>query len=97
MNIVPIQDVAFDDNATLAMGAAFDRACESLGDIGRGIARREMIAKCVFEAAKSGERDPAQLYQKALWAFLIADMLMPIAGGDRDFPRPVFALIARTA
>lgn len=97
MNIVPIQSVAFDDNATLAMGAAFDRTCESLGDTGRGIARREMIAKCVINAAKSGERDPAQLYEKALRAFRIADMLRPIAGGDRDFPIPVYALITRTA
>ncbi len=86
MNIVPIQDVAFDDNATLAMGAAFDRACQSLGDIGRAIVRREKIAKCIIEAAKSGERDPAQLYKEALKSFRIGDTLMPIAGGDRDFP-----------
>ncbi len=97
MNIVPIRDVAFDDKATLAMGLAFDRVCKSLGGIGRGIARREMIAKCVIEAAKSGERDPARLYAKGLRVFRIADTQMPIAGGDRDFPVPVFALIARTA
>ena len=30
MNIIPIQDVWFDDAATLAMGKAFDQACTSL-------------------------------------------------------------------
>ena len=99
MNIVPIQDVAFDDKATLAMGLAFDQACKSLGDIGRSRAAREIIAKRIIEAAKNGERDPARLYAEALRAFRSGDvpMRMPIAGGDRDFPVPVYALIARTA
>ena len=30
MNIIPIQDVWFDDAATSAMGEAFDQACQSL-------------------------------------------------------------------
>jgi len=30
MPILPVHDVFFDDKATLAMGAAFDRACRSL-------------------------------------------------------------------
>ena len=99
MNIVPIRDVAFDDKATLAMGAAFDQACKSLGGIGRSRTEREMIAKCIIEAAKNGERDPARLYAKALRAFRCGDAptRMPVAGGDRDFPVPVCALIARTA
>ena len=76
MNIVPAKNVAFDDVTTLAMGAAFDRACKSLGDIGRGIAGREMIAKCIIEFAKNGERDPVQLHEKALKSLRIEDMLI---------------------
>jgi hypothetical protein len=30
MTITPIQNVAFDDAATFAMGEAFDQACKSL-------------------------------------------------------------------
>ena len=97
MNIVSIQDVAFDDKATLAMGAAFDQACTSLCAIGRGIEVREVIAKRVIEAAKIGEREPAQLYEKALNAFRSGNVPMRIVGGDRDFPLPVYALTARTA
>ena len=99
MNIVPIQDVAFDDKATLAMGIAFDQACKSLRDFSRSGAARETLAKCIIEAAKNGERDSARLYAEALKAFRGGGMpmRMPIAGGDRNFPVPVFALVARTA
>ena len=34
MNITPIQNVWFDDAATLAMGEAFDNACKSLRNFG---------------------------------------------------------------
>jgi len=34
MNIMPIQNVWFDDAATLAMGEAFDHACKSLRNLG---------------------------------------------------------------
>ncbi len=97
MNIVPIQGVAFDDKATLAMGLAFDQACESVGDIGRSRAGREIIAKRIIEAAKNGERNPVLLHRAALRASSAGDRPVPIVGGCRDFPGPVYALIARTA
>ena len=34
MTIISIQNVSFDDAATLAMGEAFDRACMSLHRFG---------------------------------------------------------------
>ena len=34
MNSIPIQNVAFDDAATSAMGEAFDNACKSLRNFG---------------------------------------------------------------
>ena len=43
MNIIPIQNVAFDDAATLAMGEAFDHACKSLRNFGSAVP--EIIAK----------------------------------------------------
>ncbi len=99
MNIVPIKDIAFDDKMTLAMGLAFDQACESLGGIGRTRTGREIVAKCIIGATKNAEWDPVRLCAKALRALRHGDAPagMPIAGGDRDFPVPVSALIAHTA
>jgi len=57
MHIFPIQDVFFDDEATHAMGVAFDQACQSLPHSGLTVAVREIIAKRIIEAAKDGERD----------------------------------------
>jgi hypothetical protein len=34
MNMIPIKDVSFDDNVTLAMDEAFDHACVSLHRFG---------------------------------------------------------------
>ena len=50
MNIIPIENVWFDDAATLAMGEAFDRACKSLGNLGS--AAPEIIAYLIIRAAK---------------------------------------------
>ena len=61
-----IDDVSFDDQATQAMGEAFDRACESLGDFGNTVTVRETVAKRIIEVAKTGKRDPAGLCRQAL-------------------------------
>jgi hypothetical protein len=37
MAITPIQNVWFDDAATLAMGEAFDRACKTLHNFGSAV------------------------------------------------------------
>ena len=60
MNIVPSQNVWFDDAATLAMGEAFDQACKSLRNLGSAVP--EIIANRIIAAAKNGERDPVRLY-----------------------------------
>jgi hypothetical protein len=39
------QDGAFDPDTTSAMGAAFERACKSLHDMGRPDIVKEIIAK----------------------------------------------------
>ena len=71
MNIISIQNVAFDDAATLAMGEAFDRACASLKNFGSAPA---IIADLIIAAAKNGERDAARLYEQALKVFGFEDV-----------------------
>jgi hypothetical protein len=58
----------FDDDATNAMGAAFDAACKGLRDRGQPDIVREIIAKRIIEAAKKGERDPIRLCNSGLAA-----------------------------
>jgi len=69
-----IQNVWFDDAATSAMGAAFDRACESLKNFGSAVPT--IIAEQIIAAAKNGERDSDRLYEQALKAFAIVDASM---------------------
>jgi hypothetical protein len=57
VNTIAIQNVWFDDAATLAMGEAFDRACKSLRNLGSAVP--EIIAYLIIQVAKTGERDPA--------------------------------------
>ncbi len=73
MNIGSIQNVEFDEAATLAMGEAFDHACKSLLKFGSA---HEMIANIIIVAAKDGERDPARLYEQVIKAFAINDTSM---------------------
>jgi hypothetical protein len=58
MAITPIQNVWFDDAATLAMGEAFDNACKSLQNFGSAVP--EIIAYRIIAVAKAGERDSAR-------------------------------------
>jgi hypothetical protein len=66
--------VWFDDAATSAMGAAFDRACASLKNFGSAVPT--IIAEQIIAAAKNGERDSDRLYEQALKAFAIVDASM---------------------
>jgi hypothetical protein len=58
---------------------------------------RELIAKRIIEAAKTGELDPIRLYSQAILGFSIDDVSMPSVSVDRNPPIPVYALIACTA
>ena len=84
MNTTPIQNVWFDDAATLAMGEAFDNACKSLRNFGSAVP--EIIANRIIEVAKNGERDPARLYEQALKVFGIDDMSTLFVSVGRDLP-----------
>ena len=74
MNIIPIQNIWFDDAATLAMGEAFDNACKSLQNFGCAVPA--IIADLIIAAAKNGERDPDRLYAQILKAYGIDDTSM---------------------
>ena len=94
MHIVPIQNVEFDDAATLAMGKAFDQACKSLRNFGSA---PEIVANLIIAAAKNGERDPTRLQEKVLEAFGINDTSMIFVSVGRDPPVPAYALVAQVA
>ena len=80
-----IQNVWFDDAATLAMGEAFDNACKSLQNFGS--AAPAVVAERIIDVAKNGERDPARLYEQALIAFGIGDTSMLfVSVGDHPLP-----------
>ena len=83
MSSIPIQNVAFDDAATSAMGKAFDQACKSLRDFGSAA---EIIANLIIAAAKDGERDPARLYEHVLNAFGIEDVSMLVVSVGTNPP-----------
>ena len=85
MTITPIQNVWFDDAATLAMGEAFDNACKSLQNFGSAVPA--IIADRIIAAAKNGERDPGRLYQQVLKVFGIDDTSMLVVSvGDPSVP-----------
>jgi hypothetical protein len=73
----------FDDQATKAMGEAFEAACKDLDEAGQSSAVYEAVAKRIIEIAKSGERDPNQLRDRALTAFGHTN-----GGPDRRSSRP---------
>jgi hypothetical protein len=58
----------FDDEATKAMGEAFEAACKDLDEAGQSSVVYGAVAKRIIEMAKSGERDPNQLRDGALTA-----------------------------
>jgi hypothetical protein len=97
MHILPIHDVSFDDEATLAMGAAFDQACQSLPHSGQTVAVREIIAKRIIEAAKNGELDRIRLHSQAILGLSIDDLSMPISSVGRSVPSPAYAAVAHAA
>ena len=95
MNSLPIQNVAFDDTATSAMGEAFDKACKSLQELGSAVP--EIIANQIIAAAKNGERDPDRLYAQILKAYGIDDTSMLFVSVGRDLPVPAYASVRQAA
>ena len=97
MDNIPIQNVAFDDTATSAMGEAFDKACKSLRSFGTACTVREIIAKRIIAVATNGERDPARLRDQALLALGIEETSMLVVSVGRDPPVPTYASVTQAA
>jgi hypothetical protein len=95
MNVISTQSVWFDDAATLAMGEAFDNACQSLQNFGSAVPA--IIADLIIAGAKNGERDPARLYEQAIIIFAIEDTSMPLVSVGRDLPVPAYASVTQAA
>ena len=89
-----IQNICFDDAATLAMGEAFDRACKTLRNFGSAVPA--IVADRIIDVAKNGERDPARLYEQALKAFGSGDTSMLFVSVG-DHPLPAFASVTPAA
>ena len=85
----------FDDEATLAMGAAFDRACSSLGRFARDDKVRELIAKRIIEASRNGERNPVRLHSAGLHAIRTNELRLQITSHPGRVPVAAFAAMAR--
>ena len=94
MNIIPSQNVAFDDTATSAMGEAFDRARKTLQKFGSA---PEIIANRIIAAAKNGERDVTRLYEQALKVFGIEEKPMALVRVGSDLPVPPYASVTHKA
>jgi hypothetical protein len=77
------------------MGEAFDRTCKSLRNLGSAVP--EIIANVIIQAAKTGERDPARLYEQALKTFRIEDMSMLVVSVGSDLPVPAYASVTQAA
>jgi len=91
------ENVFFDDQATHAMGVAFDEACSLLTRFAGTNAVRDLIARRIIEAVKTGERDQARLRSQALFGFFIEDILVPAVSIVPEIPNPAYALVPRAA
>jgi hypothetical protein len=95
MNIIPIQNIWFDDAATLAMGEAFDNACKTLQNFGSAVPA--IVANFIIAAAKNGERDPGRLYEQVLADYGVEDTSMLFVSVGRDLPVPAYASVTQAA
>ena len=66
MSSIPIQNVAFDDAATSAMGEAFDQACKSLQDFGSATRDHRKPDYCGRQGWRARFRAPLRARIKSL-------------------------------
>jgi hypothetical protein len=61
-----LQDGAFGPEDIKVMSMAFEKALSALGLIDRADPLTELVAKKIIEVAKTGERNPTRLRDRAL-------------------------------
>jgi len=91
------ENIFFDDEATHAMGAAFDEACRLLTRFASTPNVRDLIARRIIDAATNGERDQARLRSRALFGFFIDDVSLPAVSIVPGVPIPAYALVSHAA
>jgi hypothetical protein len=62
-------DATFDPEAIHIMGQAYECACKALHDVGQPAVVQDVLAKRIIAIAKTGERDPNRLCNRALETF----------------------------
>ena len=97
MKSTSAENVFFDDQATRAMGAAFDEACSLLTRLVSTDGVHELIARRIIEAAQTGECDQTRLRSQALFGFFMEDILVPAVSIVPEIPNPAYALVPRAA
>ena len=60
------REAAFEPEAVQAIAGAFEEACRKLGLAERTDPLRDIVASKVLEVARTGERDPVRLCERAL-------------------------------
>ena len=61
-------DASFDPETAHIMGRAFECACKALHDVGQPAMVKDVIAQRIIDIAKTAERDPNALCERALKA-----------------------------
>jgi len=56
----------FSPEAMKSMSEAYENACRSIHDWGQPVIMREVIARRIIQLARTGDRDPDQLCERAL-------------------------------
>ena len=95
MTIIPIQNIWFDDAATLAMGEAFDNACKTLQNFGSAVPT--IVANLIIAAAKNGVRDPVRLCEQVLRTYGIDDRSTRFVSVGSDLSVPAYARVTHAA
>jgi hypothetical protein len=62
----PFQNLSLDPAGMIAVNEAYDLACRTLQNIGQLEVDREIIARGVLRAVKTGERDANKLCEHAI-------------------------------
>src|SRR5258708_38544571 len=81
--LIDLEHGAFEPEATVAMGEAFEAACKELRDLGQLQMVRNVVAKRIIAAARRGELDPVRLRTAALsWIISHTNVARSLALSD---------------
>ena len=63
---MPLQEASFSPEMVVVMSKAFEDACQQLGLAQRDDPLRDLVARSIIEAARSGKHDPLRLRDQVL-------------------------------